>query len=110
MPQDPSAQMSPEEMQAMQQQSGKDNSQNATQLVQQVGQGLSQLADMINKMPSTGPEARQAIMKAMQAYSDAVDILQGKEAEQAGPMPADQGAVPMEGGAQGQPMGPQGRQ
>jgi hypothetical protein len=102
--------MTPEEMTAMQKQKGEGNPQAITGLVEQVGTGLGQLAEMMNKLPQAGPEMRAAMMSAMEAFKKAVTVMQGGQAEADDETMEGEGAVAMEGGAKGVPMGPQMRQ
>lgn len=101
--------MTPEEMEAMQ---GEGQPQAPiSDLVQQVGQGLSKLVQVINQSQASTDQDRQAASAVMESYMGLVDGL-GQEAGENAPEPeqADMGAVPMQAGQKGQPMGPQTRQ
>lgn len=108
-------QMSPEEMQAMQQQAnpqaGGDESGAISQKVQMVGQGLSDLIKVIASSQASTDQDKQNASAAMQAYMALVDGL-GQESGQdpEAPQQADQGNIPADQGANGVPMGPQTRQ
>lgn len=109
-------QMSPEEMQAMQQQAGggeesAESGGSVSKMVQDIGQGLSELMKVIDKSPSSTDQDRQNASDVMKSYMNLVEGL-GQESGQDAPPPeqADQGSVPAEGGLNGVPMGPQTKQ
>lgn len=105
--------MTPEEMAAMQEQAGKSPDGQVTKLVQQVGDGLSKLSELLNGSQSATDADRQQMATIMNSYIDLVEKKLGSSApgEDAAEeeIPADQGAIPMQGGRSGQPMGPQSR-
>lgn len=99
--------IAPEEMQAMHEKMGKKGG-GVTEIIQSTGQGLSDLAQMIDKSPASTPEDKDMMMQIMQMFSTLVE----KQLSQApGQNPAGEPGpreMPMEG--QGVPMGPQMRQ
>lgn len=110
--------MTPEEMAMMQEQAagaegGGDAAGKATQLAKQVGDGLSQLGEMLNGSQAATDQDRSQMAQIMELYIDLVERKLGGAApgQDAPPeeMPAGQGAAPAMGGAKGVPMGPQGR-
>lgn len=80
-----------------------------TKLAQALGNGLSQFAKIIEASPSTTPEDKQQMEDILDAFVDLVERAlaganPGENAPPAGgPMRADQGQVPMEGGMNGVP-------
>lgn len=106
-------QISPEEMAAMQEQAGQDNSGKATALVKSVGEGLAQLSEMLNSSKGVTDADREQMAMVMNGFIDLVEKKLGGSApgQDAPPeeLPADEGAVPMQGGRTGKPMGPQNR-
>lgn len=116
------AEMSPEQMQAMQgaaaQEEGPADPQDGDQQgggdivakVQSVGAGLAELGDILDKAQGTTDQDREEMSQCISLFSGLVQRkLGGGEAEAEGPMPADQGMASAMGGAKGVPMGPQGR-
>lgn len=99
--------ISPEEMGEMEKQAGQGAEAPVSQLIQQVGQGVSKLVDIVNKSQASSDEDRQNAGALMDALMGLVDGLEGKEEE---PMKGDMGAVPMQAGQSGVPMGPQTKQ
>ena len=106
--------LSPEEMAAMQGQEEKQEGGDATMLVKEVGSGLAQLAQMLDKSPGCTDQDREQMGQVMSLFTDLVEKKLGGSApgEDQAPeeMPADQGAVSAQGGMKGVPMGPQSRQ
>lgn len=100
--------MPPEAMAA--QEEGQEAGGSATKLVQDVGGGLAKLAEMLNGSQATTDQDRQQMAQIMDLFTDLVEKKLGgaQPGEDAPPeeMPADQGAVPMQGGRTGKPMGP----
>lgn len=106
--------MTPEEMEQMKGEAGAEGPQDQepiSQLVQEVGQGLSKLIQVINQSQASTDQDRESASNVMQAYMGLVDGL-GQEAGQnpEAPQQADMGAVPMQAGQSGKPMGPETRQ
>lgn len=106
--------ISRDEMAAMQEQAGASPEGNVTQLVKQVGDGLTQLSELLNSSQAATDADRQQMAGIMSSYIDLVEKKLGSAGpgEDAPPeeLPAEQGAVPMEAGKKGVPMGPQTRQ
>lgn len=82
---------------------GPGDQEDPVELAQEVGQGLSQLADMVSK--SGSPEMKQQIGQILQMYTEFVQSAMGGEGPQT--QPEGQGQIPMTQGASGVPMGPQ---
>jgi hypothetical protein len=102
--------ISPEEMAKMQEQAGSaPNGGEATALAQQVGEGLSKLADMLDASPGATDEDRAKMAQVMQGFVELVEknlagSAPGQNPEEEGPS----APIPAMGGAKGVPMGPQG--
>lgn len=102
------APISPEEMQAMQAQAGKDNQQPITKLVQDVGQGLSKLSEVLNNAQGATDQDREQMSQIMNMYIDLVEKQLGNagpgenEAEES----PELSQVPVQQGRGGMPMGP----
>ncbi len=102
------AQMSPEEMQAMQAQAGKEVAPDqVSKLVQALGAGISKLSEVI----SGGGAATEKDMAMLQQLEDVFSQLVSSLEQGPGEDVAQQGITeaPMEGGLNGQPVGPQTR-
>lgn len=104
--------MSPEEMAAMQEQAGKpQGGGDITAIAQQVGDGLAKLSEAVNGSQGSTDATREKISQIMNMYIDFVerDLAGSGPGEDPAPeeLPADQGAVPMQAGRGGVPMGPQ---
>ena len=101
--------MSPEQM--PQEEAGADKVGVATKLAQQGGEVLSKLSEMLNGSKATTENDRAQMAQIMELYIDLVERKLGGAAPgedaPAEELPADQGAVPMQGGMKGVPMGPQ---
>lgn len=105
------AEISPEEMAAMQEQAGKKTDQPVTKLVQEVGQGLSKLSDMLSGSQGATDEDRQQMQQIMDLYIDLVEKKLGSAGPGENPESEEpeMGQVPMQQGQKGVPMGPQSR-
>lgn len=105
------AQMSPEEMSAMQQQAGKDSSGGVTKLAQQVGQGLSQLSDMLDSSQGATDADKAQMQQILSLFVDLVEKKLGgtEPGQDAAPDGGEMSQVPADAGRSGQPMGPQSR-
>lgn len=102
--------IAPEEMAAMQSQGGKPQDGQVTALVKQVGDGLAKLSEMLNGSQAATDADREQMAGIMSSYVDLVEKKLGSAGPGEDPEPeAPSGAVPMEGGAKGIPMGPQTR-
>lgn len=78
----------------------------ATALAKEVGQGLQKLSEMLAGS-NPQPEDQAQMKQIMDLYIDLVEKkLAGGEPE---PVPEGMGQVPVDQGAGGVPMGPQGR-
>lgn len=74
-------------------------------LVSEIGQKMAALAQIINQIPDVPDSVRARASKIMDEFSALADeVTQGMGG---GEVPADQGAMPMMGGAKGIPGGPQ---
>lgn len=103
------AQISPDEMQAMQAQAGKDTSGGATKLAQQVAQGLKQLSDMLDSAQGTTDKDKQQMAQILGMYIDLVEKKLGmSEPGEDQEDPSEQmDQVPADAGVNGSPVGPQ---
>ena len=106
------ADLKPEEMEAMQAQAGQDKVGQVTKLAQQVGQGLSQLSQILDGSQGTTDQDKQQMGQIMSLYIDLVEKKLGGSApgedapEEAKP---EMNQVPMQAGRGGVPVGPQTR-
>lgn len=105
------AQVTSEEMQAMQESAGKDNSSMATKLAQEVAQGLSKLSEMLDKSKSVTDADRAQMQKIMSLYVDLVEKkLGGSAPGEDQPEEVEMlSQVPSDAGTSGVPMGPASR-
>ncbi len=105
------AEMTPEEMEMMQQQAGKDSSGGATKLVQEVGKGLEKLNEMLNSAPGTTDKDRAQMQSIMDNFVDLVEKkLAGSAPGEDQEDPSEQmSQVPVDAGMSGKPMGPASR-
>lgn len=97
---------------------GGDPQSQVAQLVGNVSQGLTLLAQIMNKIPGTPDEDKQTMQSLIDGFHGLVqklasegggDASQGQGQAQAGPQPAPKAkAVPMRGARQGVPVGPGG--
>lgn len=78
----------------------------ATQLAQQVGQGLQKLSEMLAQSGGS-PEEQAQMKQIMDSYIDLVEHKLGGGEDP--PEPEGMGQVPVQQGAGGVPMGPQTR-
>lgn len=76
------------------------------QLVQGIGQGLMKFRQVMEKV-QVPDEAKAELDGIIQAYEGLISKLSG-QAEAPQPPQGPRGAVSMEGGVNGRPMGPQG--
>lgn len=93
-----------EEASAQEEQSGG-GMEKAAQLAQQVGDGLTQLSELLNASQNTTDEDRQTMAMVMDGFMKLVQSKLGggePEAEEAAP----QAPVPANAGTKGVPMGP----
>lgn len=84
----------------------------ATKLAQQVGQGLSQLVDMLDKSPATTEADRAQAAKVLDLFVDLIERKLGGQApgQDAAPEPEQMPSmISAQGGMKGVPMGPQSR-
>jgi hypothetical protein len=100
-------------MEEMEQEAPEQAAGGATKLVQQVGEGLGKLAQMLDGSQGVTEQDRGMMAQIMSLFTELVEKKLGGSApgEDRPPeeLPADQGAVPAMGGAKGVPMGPQAR-
>lgn len=100
--------ISPEEMAAMQEQSGKANQQPITKLVQDVGQGLSKISEVLNSAEGATDQDRNQMSQIMNMFIDLVEKQLGDNGpgENAQEENAELSQVPMQQGRGGMPVGP----
>lgn len=109
--------MSPEQAAMMEQQAGGQQGPGAgaggggpdpIKLIQDAGQSLSQISDLINGAPGATDEDREQMAQIMSMFADLVERkMASAEGGESVPAPGGgRGAVPAEAGAGGVPMGP----
>lgn len=91
----------PQDQQAPQDAQAASAPADITSLAQQVGQGLAQLSEAMST-----PDEKEKMANILSMYVDLMDQKLGAGAEQSQQVPA---GVPIEGGAEGIPGGPQSR-
>jgi hypothetical protein len=96
------AELSPEEMAAMQDEAGK-KGPDLVALTKQTAQGLQQLAEALNRSPQATPDEKDQMAQILSGYMDLVEKKLGQEAggEQE---PETEAPVPMEAGTKGVPL------
>lgn len=103
------AELSQEEMIAMQEQSGAPKDGEITKLVQQIGQGLSKLQQALGNSQSTTDQDKEQMNSILESFIDLVEnklgAEPGQDAESAEPQEMEQ--VPAQQGRSGVPVGPQ---
>lgn len=104
--------MSPEQMQAMEAAEGEAKPEggqggDVMAKVEAVGQGLSELAQMLDQSQGATDQDREEMAQLISLFTGLVERKLGGGGEQ-GAKP-EQGVLPADGGAKGVPMGPQGR-
>lgn len=107
------ADMSPEDMAAMQAQAGKDSGEgDATALVKKVGEGLQKLAEMLANSKSVTDKDMAQMDQIISLYVDLAEkklgSAPGEDAEDE--MSPEMTQMPMMQGRGGMPMGPQTKQ
>ena len=101
------AEMTPEEMEMMQQQAGKETGGGATKLVQQVGEGLAKLSEMLMSAKGTTDQDKAQMEQIMSSFVDLVEKKLSAEPGQDAPSEnPEMSQIPMDQGGGGQPMGP----
>lgn len=103
-------QVSQEEMAAMQAQAGKSNDTPITKLVQDVGQGLSKLAEVLNSSDAATDQDKEQMSGIMSAFMDLVEKQLGGSGPGQNQEAESLSQVPVQQGAKGVPMGPQVKQ
>lgn len=105
------AELSKEEMAMMQESAGKNQGGDVTKMAQDVGQGLSQLAEAINASGAATDQDKQKIAQVLEMYIDLVENGLGQAPGQDPEAEAEpeMAQVPADQGRGGVPMGPQSR-
>lgn len=101
--------VSPEEMQAMQAQVGKNQDGGVVNLAKKVGEGLQKLVGMLNESSVATDQDKAKAEQMLQAFVELVETNLTQAPGQDPEMPEDpnMSEVPMQAGMKGQPIGPQ---
>lgn len=85
---------------------GEEQGEDGAAIFKEAAQALSQAMQWLSGQPLP-EEIKQAASEILQKFGDLADAVMSASGGEGGPVPADQGAVPMQAGATGVPMGPQ---